>query len=53
MRHPLDLSRLARPYSSMEISEGHARELAKQAARKAALREECLEALNGVGGDCF
>jgi tRNA (guanine-N7-)-methyltransferase len=37
----------------MEISEGHARELAKQAARKAALREECLEALNGVGGIVF
>lgn len=32
----------------MEVSEGHARELAKQAARKAALREECRCLLQGV-----
>lgn len=32
----------------MELSEGHAKELAKQAARKAALREECDQLLEGV-----
>ncbi|CAI8292789.1 MAG: tRNA (guanine-N(7)-)-methyltransferase [Opitutia bacterium UBA7350] len=32
----------------MELSAGHARELAKQAARKDTLREDCLRALDGV-----
>lgn len=32
----------------MELSAGHARELAKQAARKEALRQDCLKALQGA-----
>ena len=36
------------PYVAMELSEGHAKELAKQAARKTALKKECLQILGGV-----
>lgn len=37
----------------MEISEGYARELAKQVQRKAALREECVAALGDAGTILF
>jgi tRNA (guanine-N7-)-methyltransferase len=44
----LDLGRWVRPSCGMELSAGHARELAKQAARKEALRQDCLKALQGA-----
>ena len=44
----LDATGRLRPYIAMELSEGHAKELAKQAARKTVLKRECLQILGGI-----